>query len=324
ELDSVTTRSLNILFASSALFLLSSLPIPQLGATPNIFQATRSGINTSSDLILARLARLHGGEITRAEEVLITKIRSQLGRKLYLRFGEETLLNCSFCSAESVWTYYVFWVPANAFLPHLLHFFVLGIATSTTIAGKHVRRWRLPAVVGALCLLAADLFAVLFYEPEWIRFFFTPPESIHDKLRTWRFLVFTMFDTVLAGLVYLTATNRIFPEKEDGAAMLEQYLQALTAPLFFVRAKVSAANAARASVLGSQTLLKHEYEYWTERLEKGRPPSFTVGDEVDESVWEDEEVKKALTSVDNGKAGIDSRNLNQDVERLVKYATRHA
>lgn len=260
------------------------------------------------------------------DELLLTKLRSQLGRKMYLRFGQDTLLNCPFCTFERHWSYYAHWIPSNVFLPHLIHFAILGVATSLTIAGKEARRWRTFAIIGGWFLLFGDLIMLICYQPDWNRAPSTAPASIHDQLRSNRMLLFTVYDAIVAGLIYLSATNRLFGSKVPDSEKLEQYVFALTTGISKVRAKLLAAYAARMSSCKSRKLTLHEYRFWKDQIRRHRPVPFAYGSAFDDdsgrSIYKEEEVAEVLEAIKKGGSELDLKSLEDDVEKLVFFVTR--
>ncbi|KAL8815470.1 MAG: hypothetical protein Q9191_008466 [Dirinaria sp. TL-2023a] len=82
-------RSLNILFISALLFLLSTLPI---FSPENILLATSSRLQTPNDVLFTRLASLRPNKtLTASDELLKPRLASIDARCLYLTYGPDTL-----------------------------------------------------------------------------------------------------------------------------------------------------------------------------------------------------------------------------------------
>ncbi|KAI5306602.1 hypothetical protein KEM56_000115 [Ascosphaera pollenicola] len=303
--------------------LVPSLP---LGTSSNIFQLTNSGVNTSTDVLSSRLMQLRPDGLSPEDDLLIAKLRPLLGRYLYLRFGQDALLNCPFCTFEQQWSFYAYWTPVNVLLPHLIHFAVLGVATSLTVAGKEAKRWRTLAIMGGWLLLFGDLVMLVYYQPNWDRATLVPPKSVHEQLRITRMVTFTIYDAILAGLIYLSATNRLFGSKVPDSEKLEQYAFALTTGICKIRAKILAAYAARMSSNKNKRLTLHEYRYWKDQLRRRRPIPFAFGSSFDDdtgrSIYKEEEPAKILEAINKGETELNLHQLEDDVNELVFFTTR--
>ncbi|OAX77476.1 hypothetical protein ACJ72_08225, partial [Emergomyces africanus] len=102
--------ALNILFVTTSLFLFLSLPawtgLNPHAPSPNIFTQTNSRLNTPTEILFKRLARLRpNNTLTPLDTLLKAKFTSPSLRKLYLRYGPETLLNCPFCTPDHETSY---------------------------------------------------------------------------------------------------------------------------------------------------------------------------------------------------------------------------
>ncbi|KAL8813972.1 MAG: hypothetical protein Q9223_006775, partial [Gallowayella weberi] len=97
-------RSLNILFISTLLFFLSTLPY---FAPENIFRATSSRIQTPNDVLFNRLSTIRpSNTLTPADEHLKPRIASIDARCLYLQYGPAVLQSCPFCLSDEPLSYF--------------------------------------------------------------------------------------------------------------------------------------------------------------------------------------------------------------------------
>ena len=165
SLPDLAGRALNVLFGSIVYFLLHSLPFNPHAPESNVFNLTRSRINTPTDVIFQRLARLRPeGLLTDADTLLREKLTSLGARKVYLTFGPEVLTSCQYCSFDNLHTYLLYYLPVNVLRPHLIHLLILGVATSAPFSGRYGARWRNKFTVAALALAALDLWIVATYD----------------------------------------------------------------------------------------------------------------------------------------------------------------
>ncbi|KAI5284807.1 hypothetical protein KEM54_001059, partial [Ascosphaera aggregata] len=327
KLDAAAQRAINLLFFSSLVYLILSFPSLSSGTSSNsLFQLTQSGLHTSIDVIASRLALIRSDTFNSRDEVLLSKLRSQLGRKLYLRFGGDTLLDCPFCTFEKTWSFYAYWMPTNVILPHLIHFLVLGLSTSHPFGGKEARRWRAVAVKGGMLVFLLDLFMVFTYEPDWRRAAVIPPASTHETFRVTRMLTFATYDAVVAGFIYLSGTNRLFGRQPSDSEKLGKYIFALSMGIYKIRAKLLGAYAARMSSNKSRTLNLHECRYWKDQIRKRRSIPYAYEsvfeDDTGRSIYKEKEPASILAAINKGESDLNLKELEDDVEKLVSFVTR--
>ncbi|KAL6714857.1 hypothetical protein ACLMJK_007117 [Lecanora helva] len=221
-------HSLNILFVSAVIALLSTLPQfhPE-----NIFTTTSSRLQTPNDVLFTRLALARGGveHLTASDNILKPKIASLDARLLYLTYGPDVLTHCSFCTSDEPSTYLYYALPSLT-TPHLLHALALGLATSSAVAGKYTSRWRTLAALTGLGLAVSEIY--LFGSYDWkshnaraVR----PEEYIHfyTRMRLYRGISIALMDIVFAALLTLSSTNRIFVVPPTPAERVERVMRAL-------------------------------------------------------------------------------------------------
>ncbi|OJD27998.1 hypothetical protein ACJ73_00604 [Blastomyces percursus] len=317
-LPSSAALALNILFVTTSLFLFLSLPswtgLNPHAPSPNIFALTQSRLTTPTELLFARLARLRpNNTLTNLDTQLKAKFTSQASRKLYLRYGPETLLNCPFCTPGDETTYLLYYLPLHTFLPHLLHLLITGLVTSNPLTGRSASRFRSKFTLTALSLLLIETLLVAFYNPASTS---NPtankaspplnpheiPTSFHNRLTTLRLLSFTIFDALAAATIYLASTHRFFYLPPTPAEVAEQLVANASATLASATAKVHAVSVVRNAIVRDRGLKARDDAYWTAVVAmegSGDSSLGTPGVGVGEggSVWEEEEVVRAMTKV---------------------------
>ncbi|KAL4929578.1 uncharacterized protein BDV17DRAFT_58308 [Aspergillus undulatus] len=317
------SRALNVLFVSILVFLLLSYPSNPFAQSPSIFSLTRSRITTSLDTIFSRLARLRaGGVLTDADELLRSKLISKEARRVYLRFGEKALTQCRFCKVDNPNTYALFYYPANSMIPHLLHMAAVGIATSASFAGREAARWRTKFTIAGLLLAAIDLYVVFMYDPvksgsEAVRDGIEVPPSMFQRMAVVRPLALACFDTVLAGFIYVSATNRWFFAPPSQADEVDRVVAASLAALTGASSKLHAASVTRNAVVRDRVLKDRDHAYWQTVVSMGSDG----GSGTPLGVWEEEEVVRAMSRAMAGQGGIDLAKLGVSAAEYVNGAT---
>ncbi|KAL2363142.1 hypothetical protein RJZ56_003947 [Blastomyces dermatitidis] len=316
-LPSSAAVALNILFVTTSLFLFLSLPawtgLNPHAPSPNIFALTQSRLTTPTELLFARLARLRpNNTLTNLDTQLKAKFTSQASRKLYLRYGPETLLNCPFCTPGDETTYLLYYLPLQTFLPHLLHLLIIGLVTSNPLTGRSASRFRSKFTLTALSLLLIETLLVAFYNPtstsNATAHKTSPPlnqheipTSFHNRLTTLRLLSFTIFDALAAATIYLAGTNRFFYIPPTPAEVAEELVANVSATLASATAKVHAVSVVRNATVRDRGLKATDDAYWTAVVAMegscGGSSLGTSGVGERGSVWEEEEVVRAMRRV---------------------------
>ncbi|TQB71059.1 hypothetical protein MPDQ_007822 [Monascus purpureus] len=324
-LPSITSRALNVLFSTTLFFLLLSLPFNPRAPPPNIFSLTRSRLNTPTDIIFTRLARLRpGGTLTPADDLLRSKFTSLGARKLYLRFGADALTSCQFCSLDNTSTYLLYYLPYNTLLPHLFHLLILGLVTSAPFAGQEAARWRTKFTVAGLVVAAVDFYIAVRYDPVQsapvaVRAGQLPPSSLYNQVALLRPLAFAIFDCVCAALIYMSATNRLsFSPPTLQREQVDQLIAATTSSLRDTSAKLHALNVTRNAVVRDKALKDRDDVYWRAVVSADGDPAKIM---APASVWDEEDVVRAISRVMAGHGGVDLEKLNSTVGDYVNGVT---
>ncbi|KAH8428845.1 uncharacterized protein LDX57_006522 [Aspergillus melleus] len=323
-------RALNILFFSTLFCLLLSLPFNPHAPGESIFALTRSRINTSTDVLFSRLARYRpDNTLTDADTLLRSKLTSVGARKVYLRFGPETLTGCQFCSLDNVNTYLLYYLPFNTLLPHLLHMVIVGVVTSAPLAGREAASWRNKFTVAGLALAALDLYVVSTRDPVQsapasVRAGIKPPSSLYHQITLLRPLALAIFDGICAFLIYVTATNRFFFAPPSQADQVDQLVNNSLSALTGASAKLHATSVTRNAVVRDKLLKERDDSYWRTVVEtqadQGRigngDPSVDAT-----SIWEEEEAVRAMSQAMGGQGGVDMAKLGVNAAEYVNGVT---
>jgi hypothetical protein len=302
-----------VLFFAILLFLVLSLPFQPYAPAANVYAQTGSRLITPVDVVFARLAKLRpNNALTEQDTMLRSKLASLVARKVYLLYGPDGLVSCQFCTMDNMLSYLLYYLPFNTLLPHLFHLLVVGLATSKPLAGKEPARWRNMFTLAALALVAVDIYFVSTYDPllmasAEVKAGRAPPVSFYHQTRIFRPLTLLVFDCICSLLIYVSATHRFFftpptPEEQVDAAVSS----GITA-LSGASSKLLAYNVLRGAVVRDKTLKARDDSYWStaavvENLGTNNPaePIRVVGSG---SVWEEEEVVRAISRAMNGQAG---------------------
>ncbi|KAI4225469.1 MAG: hypothetical protein L6R36_003901 [Xanthoria steineri] len=250
-------RSLNILFLSTVLSLLSTLPY---FAPENIFTLTSSRIQTPNDVLFTRLALLRpNNTLTSLDHQLKPRIASLDARCLYLQYGPEVLTHCPFCLSDEPFSYFWYALPGILY-PHILHFFALGAATSSAIARKEGSRWRNSAVLLGVGLAVADCWIT--GSRNWKANTGALRAEDLDHFfwgrRVWRGVGFAVADVVFAGFMWVAGTNRWFVVPPTAGERMEGALKMLEG----ARGRMAALGIVRNVVVRDEGLRRRGEGYW--------------------------------------------------------------
>lgn len=192
-------------------------------------------------------------------------------------------------------------------MPHLFHFFVIGIVTSSSIVGPKVARWRNKFLIGSVALLMIELcvilratsplFSISTNTPsgqrnKWTQIYNHYPDapaSLHVRLVTLRPLAFTVFDVICAALIYLSATNRLFYTATTPAEQAQQLVSISATAMLNSVSRLQAVSVVR-NTIARDLELSAVYDAYFQKKRN------------DEWVWQEEEVVEAVAKVMNDKA----------------------
>ncbi|KAE8350357.1 hypothetical protein BDV28DRAFT_151028 [Aspergillus coremiiformis] len=322
------SRALNVLFFAVLFFLLLSLPFNPHAPNPNIFALTRSRLNTPTDIVFNRLARYRPeNTLTDADTLLRSKFTSLGARKVYLRFGPETLTGCQFCSLDHIHTYLLYYLPFHTLLPHLFHMVLVGVVTSAPFAGREAASWRNKFTMAGLALASFDAYIVFTYDPVQsasaaVRAGIHPPSSLYHQTTLLRPLAFAIFDGICAFLIYVTATNRFFFTPPSVADQVDQLVGSSLSALSGATTKLHAVNVARNAVVRDKVLKDRDDEYWHTVVAMNADSGMVDGGgDPSTNIWEEEEVVRAMSRAMAGQGGVDLAKLGVSAAEYVNGVT---
>ena len=326
HLPAKTSRALNILYTSIAIFLVLSLKSPSGEPTDNIFITALARLSLPTDALYARLtlARQSIGGLTPLDEALRPKLTSRAGRELYLRFGPWTMANCNFCTVDDEVSWVLYHLPTNVLLPHLLHFLAVGMATSSNVGGWKAGRWRGRALLGVVALVVMDLYMLVGFE-QVVDVNGPAPMGLFWVMRILRPLLLCAFDAILAAVIWASATNRLLmfgggvTDEEDIKRRNMEMLNRSNVVLQTAQTKLRAANVVRNAVVRDRDLQRVENGYWRDVTEVEGRDGLGGGAGM-KGVWENEDVQAALARA-YGQGAIDVGRMRREAEGFVRGVT---
>lgn len=197
-------------------------------------------------------------------------------------------------------TSYLYYALPSLLLPHLLHLFAIGLATSSFVSGKMGNKWRtLGAAIGVI-VASIDLYCVASYDHKANLRVFRPEDYVlvHWHMRIVRGVLICVADLVISGLLYLSGTNRLFVTPPTPAERMETALRGLD----LSRGKINALGVIRNAVVRDEGLRRRTEGYW---IREGK----IMGEVMDEKEVV-EGVKSALTN------RIQMTNVESEAKRL--------
>lgn len=228
-------------------------------------------------------------------------------------------MDCAFCQPEDDASYLLYHLPTNVLLPHLLHFLVLGLATSEGLAGIEARLWRGQSIIGALSLALLDVYVMMFHNPR-IDGNKPAPDGLFWRAALIRPLVLCLFDVALALLIYASATNKfllfVSSAQHDPAVAKrhrDEMLNQTNISLQMAQTKLRAFAMARNASVREPRLKAADDEYWRAVVSMEGPAG-------GEGVWEDEEVQTALAQ--SYGSGMDVGRITREADAFVTNITQ--
>jgi hypothetical protein len=320
-LSKKASLALNILFVTICIFFFasfSSIATDQV----NIFILTNSRLAMPTEPLFSRLASVRPGQIlTPSDELLREKLTSTAVRKLYLRFGPSTILECPFCTPLDSSTYLLYHFPKNIVLPHLFNFGILGLATSATVAGFEASSWRLFILLGALMIAGIDAYAVVRYQPA-LDVNMPAPSGLFWVMAVMRPLSLCFYDSIVAFVIYASATNRFLlfggPSKTPESIRRQtlDFINKSGFALTSAATKMRATNLAHNTVVRDHELKSKDSGYWQEVA------SLEGTLEASSGVWEDDNVQAAVAQA-YSSGTVDVERIKREADAFVKGVTQN-
>ena len=250
--------SLNILFVSAVIAIISTLPYfyPE-----NIFTTTSARLQTANDVLFTRLAFARGGlgELTESDNLLKPKLASLDARLLYFTYGPDVVTNCPFCISDEPLSYFYYALP-SILLPHVLHVLALGLATSSSIGDKYGNRWRTFAAVLGTATVAVECYIWTAYDWKANARAVVPEQYVHFywRMRVYRGINMALIDFLVASILCLSSTNRFFVLPITSAERMETAMRMLET----ARGKMNALGVLRNVTARDEALRRKAEIYW--------------------------------------------------------------
>ncbi|EOA92302.1 hypothetical protein ACJQWK_03884 [Exserohilum turcicum] len=199
--------ALNLLFVSAVVCLVLSF---SRFAPENIFLQTKSHIRTETSVLFLRLRLLR--PLTAADDALREKFTWSIRNKLlYLAYGPDTLLDCTWCSAadgDDQRNYFIYSLP-EIVTPHIAQLSALGLATSSLLAPE-CSRFRTHAAIAGVLSMVVEIWYMGTYDifvnkqAKYVQ----DLDSAYWRVRFLRYMAFALVDMGLAFVLWATSTNR--------------------------------------------------------------------------------------------------------------------
>ncbi|WPG98381.1 Hypothetical protein R9X50_00117100 [Acrodontium crateriforme] len=293
-----TKYALAVLFTSALIAFISTFPI---FAPANIFLQTQSRLQTSTGVLMARLAALQ--PLSSTDERLRVVLDSGLdARLLYLQFGPRVVTECPFVQPgdPDAARIFLFYALPSLLAPHVVHLFVLGAVTSPLLSGREAASWRTLATIAGLLLAAAEVYSLATHDSRlnarstrWTDLAFP-----FWTLRVWRGMGIAGLDAVLGWVIFLQSTNRAFVAPRTPSERVAESVRALEALL----GKTRGLGVVRNGTVRDRVVRGVVERYW---VKEG---------EVMASVCEEPEVVAAQKSA---LARLDTVSITRDAQTFV-------
>jgi len=251
-------RALYLLFVGA----LASLGLSLARFAPaNVFLQTRSHVRTETSVLFARLR--HVRPLTATDEVLRAKFAlSGRNRLLYLAYGPDALLACMWCASaggDDQQRYFAYSLPAIV-VPHLAHLVLIGLVTSSLVAGPESARFRTHAAIAGVLLVVVEAWYMGTYDltANKAAVSVAQLDCVFWRVRLMRYLAFVAVDLGLALVLWATSTNRWLAQPVS----LAQHLEAATKQAEDTLNKLRALGLLTNSVHRDATLRGVREDYW--------------------------------------------------------------
>ena len=231
--------------------------------------------------------------------MLRPKIASLDARCLYLTYGPDVVRHCPFCMSDEP-TSYLYYALPSLLLPHLLHLFAIGLATSSFVSGKLGNKWRTVGAAIGVIVASLDVYSFASYDYKANLRVFQPEDYVlvFWFMRIMRGVMICMADGVIAGLLYMSSTNRMFVTPPSPAERMETAMKGLE----LSRGKIHALGVIRNAVVRDEGLRRKTEAYW---IREGK----IMGEVMDEKEVV-EGVRSALTN------RVQMTNVESEAKRL--------
>ncbi|KAF8475637.1 hypothetical protein BDZ91DRAFT_187872 [Kalaharituber pfeilii] len=275
---------LNLLFLSSFIALLSTLP---LFHPENIIRKTSSRLlQTSTDVVFNRLHSLRPPIPT--DDLLRKRLTSKDGRLLYALYGPGPLTSCTWCRVDHPETFLYYSLP-RILMPHLLHVILLGIVTSSAFGAslnKPARIWRTQATLAGIALAIAETWYIATYNHRDNILSRTTSDAVfpHWNLYVYRGLAIASVDGLLGYAIYLTGTGRWGNLIED---LPDEKLEEVSSMLEKSMGVINSATCMKHAAMRDPQLRAQAVRFWEIEALTGK------------ELMEDEDVRAAIRKLES-------------------------
>ncbi|KAH6666481.1 hypothetical protein F5X68DRAFT_195135 [Plectosphaerella plurivora] len=253
--------SLFLLSATAILLLVRATP---LFSPENVFLTTQSRLQIPVDVLFNRLALLRpNNALTNYDEALRARFVNIESRLLYLQYGPEVLAECPFCRSDDPTSYFYYALPA-LLAPHVANLLAIAAATSRPLSAAHGALWRNKATIAAIALAAVDVYLVQSYDARsnFSALRLAELDAFHWRARSLRLVALAILDAGLAGLLFVSSTNRLFGLPPSRAARLHEANRAIA----IVRSKLAALGIVRNTSARDDALRSQSAAYWSHEV----------------------------------------------------------
>jgi hypothetical protein len=254
-----------------AVFLNVAVYIGWAWPSINVFYATESRMQTEGSVIGARLRALYGEEYENAPgagkldyELLVNRLASSTGRALYAVYGTEAYGACLFCRTDSPLTFFLYTLPSMVG-PHLANYAVVLFATTSPWSTANARQWFTIFSIAAVAYVGLELYSV-YKAPMTPMFMDMLMNSktlenvswIYWTRIRWRGWLLAAGDTVLAALVFLSASGRAFDSGEGTAVRATKIIKELDLSVNRLRLAI----LLHTNVVATDSELRNAFDKW--------------------------------------------------------------
>lgn len=260
----------------------------------NILLETGSRMQTQGDVIGSRLRKLRGGnDLSIQEELLVSRLNTSFGRALFTIYGPDGLQNCEWCTLEeekskAEFSLFLFTLP-KLIAPYIINILAVLIST-TSSCDRNARQWRTSAMLVLAAIMFSDLYTIWTFPLE-INEQAKVPRTIQwvywDRIQ-YRSLGLMAFNCVLSGLIYLSASGRMYHVDISAHKQLRDATSQLDNSVKYLSYSIMSKDA----IESNQVTRDHDSDFWRKY--------WTEQDFTREKIESDERVKEAK---DNARRG---------------------
>lgn len=251
----------------------------------NVFADTNSRIQTSGEVLGARLRELYGSDYETAPnsitaggswdyELLVSRLASAEGRVLYAIYGTDAYAGCQWCRTDQPTGFFTYILPSIV-MPHFVNFLLVLLVTtgsdrSFSFSTPNSRQWFTLAVVSAGLLVLYEAFT--FYQapvsPTVLASIKTPlPENIYwmywERVKI-RAVAMAGLDAVLGCLIFLSASGRAFDSGESTTVRTARVIDQLAVSVNTLRLSV----LLHSNVISRMEESRDSYSQWGANAEE--------------------------------------------------------